>query len=116
HHPALQRLRGLTVHPTTDDATACFSRHLPAHLSPTGLSDTAVVVLNLDPFTTREGTIDLDLAALGIPDPPPGTDPGTTLMAVTDELSGETYFWGRTPYFRLDPHRHCAHVLSVRPL
>uniref|UniRef100_UPI0038601D6D alpha-1,4-glucan--maltose-1-phosphate maltosyltransferase n=1 Tax=Georgenia satyanarayanai TaxID=860221 RepID=UPI0038601D6D len=115
-HPALQRLRGLTVHPTTDDATVCFSRHVPAHLSPTGRADTVVVVLTLDPFTTREGVIDLDLTALGLPEPAPGADPGTPLLAATDELSGETYFWGRQPYVRLDPHQRCAHVLSVRPL
>src|SRR5699024_3214088 len=29
-HPALQRLRNLTVHPTTDDATFCFSKRVPA--------------------------------------------------------------------------------------
>ncbi len=116
HHPALQQLRGLTVHPTSDDATVCFSRHLPAHLSPTGQADTVVVVLTLDPFTTREGTIELDLSALGVPAPAPGSDPGTALMEARDELSGETYYWGANPYFRLDPHANCAHVLAVRPL
>src|SRR5690606_5054876 len=56
-HPALQQLRGLTVHKTSDDSIVCFSRHLPAHLSPTGEADTIVVVLTLDPFATRDGTI-----------------------------------------------------------
>ncbi|QDB80038.1 alpha-1,4-glucan--maltose-1-phosphate maltosyltransferase [Georgenia sp. 311] len=115
-HPALQRLRGLTVHPTSDDATICFSRHLPAHLSPTGQDDTVVVVLNLDPFSTREGTIELDLSALGLPEPSQGSDPGTPLLTARDELSGQTFLWGRTPYVRLDPNHNCAHVLAVKPL
>ncbi|HLS72264.1 MAG TPA: alpha-1,4-glucan--maltose-1-phosphate maltosyltransferase [Actinomycetaceae bacterium] len=115
-HPALQRLHGLTLHPTTDGSTICFSRHLPAHLSPTGQADTVIVVINLDPYTTREGTVDLDLTALGLAEPPPGTDPHTPVMAAEDALSGETYFWGRRPYVRLDPHGRCAHILAVRAL
>ncbi|WP_434056409.1 alpha-1,4-glucan--maltose-1-phosphate maltosyltransferase [Georgenia sunbinii] len=115
-HPALQRLRGLTVHKTSDDSMVCFSRHLPAHLSPTGEADTVVVVLTLDPFATRDGTVKLDLEALGIAAPAPGSPAGTPVLAATDELSGETYFWSDQPYVRLDPHEACAHVLAVRAL
>ncbi len=108
-HPALQRLRGLTVHPTTDDATVCFSRRVTAEQSPTGTADTVIVVLNTDPHHTREGRVDLDLTALGLVAP---DGPGPWLT-VRDLLSGETYTWGSSPYVRLDPWTRCAHVLAV---
>ncbi|WP_447924952.1 alpha-1,4-glucan--maltose-1-phosphate maltosyltransferase [Georgenia muralis] len=112
-HPALQRLRNVTVHPTSDDGILCFSKHVPADQSPTGTADTVVVVVNLDPFLTREGVVHLDLAALGVT---PGGEPGAPAIAVSDELSGQTYYWGPDPFVRLDPHAQVAHVLSVRPL
>nr|WP_290371146.1 alpha-1,4-glucan--maltose-1-phosphate maltosyltransferase [Ruania halotolerans] len=105
-HPALQRLRNLTVHSTTDDAIFCFSRHLPAPLSPTGRADTIIVVVTLDPFTTRESLIHLDLPALGLE--------GTAEFTAHDQLSGETYRWSDTPFVRLDPFGRCAHVIHVR--
>src|SRR5665648_1284211 len=54
-HPALQRLRGLTVHPTTDDAILCFSRRVSAAQSPDGTEDTVIVVVNTDPHVVRIG-------------------------------------------------------------
>ncbi|MCV2394061.1 alpha-1,4-glucan--maltose-1-phosphate maltosyltransferase [Actinotalea sp. M2MS4P-6] len=108
-HPALQRLRGLTVHPTTDDATICFSRRVTAAQSPTGKADTVLVVLNTDPHHTREGHVELDLAALGLPAP---ADGGAALV-VRDLLSGDTYTWDANPYVRLDPWARCGHVLAV---
>ncbi len=111
-HPALQRLRNVHVHPTTDEATLCFSKRLPAEHSPTGEADTVIVVINLDPYTTRDGHVHLDLAALGLSAP----DGDVPVMEVRDELGGETYYWGASPYVRLDPHGVCAHVLAVRPL
>ncbi|MDO8108250.1 alpha-1,4-glucan--maltose-1-phosphate maltosyltransferase [Isoptericola sp. b441] len=106
-HPALQRLRGLTVHPVTDDATLCFSRRVTAAQSPTGRADTVIVVLNTDPHHTREGVVDLDLTALGAP------QDGT--VTVRDLLSGDSYTWDAHPFVRLDPWTRCAHVLAVEP-
>ncbi|WP_350339738.1 alpha-1,4-glucan--maltose-1-phosphate maltosyltransferase [Actinotalea lenta] len=106
-HPALQRLRGLTVHPVTDDATLCFSRRVTAAQSPTGRADTVIVVLNTDPHHTREGVVDLDLTALGVP------QDGT--VTVRDLLSGDSYTWDAHPFVRLDPWTRCAHVLAVEP-
>ncbi len=110
-HPALQQLRDLRVHRTSDDALLCFSRHLAAEHSPTGQADTVVVVINLDPHSIREGTISLDLAALGLPAHGPA---GDVLFAAHDELSGFTYAWGSDPFVSLDPHVQCAHVIHVR--
>jgi starch synthase (maltosyl-transferring) len=108
-HPALAQLRDLTVHPTSDDALLCFSRHLAAEHSPTGKADTVLVVINLDPHVAHEGSIHLDLTALG--QSPHGSG---TLFTAHDELSGDTYSWGSTPFVRLDPHVQCAHLFHVR--
>lgn len=112
-HPALQRLRGLTVHPTSDDAILCFSRHVTAEQSPTGRADAVVVVVNTDPHATREADLDLDLAALGVHAP---HDDGAPAFAAHDLLSGAVYAWGAHPYVRLDPWTQCAHIIGVRTL
>jgi len=35
---------------------------------------------------------------------------------VTDELTGESYRWGRANYVRLDPATRPAHVFTVTPI
>ncbi|MBO1750834.1 alpha-1,4-glucan--maltose-1-phosphate maltosyltransferase [Actinotalea sp. BY-33] len=109
-HPALQRLRGLTVHRTSDSSLLCFSRRVTAAQSPTGRADTVIVVVTTDPHQAHEGVIELDLEALGIP------DGDGALFGAHDLLSGATYAWGARPYVRLDPWSQCAHVITVRPL
>jgi starch synthase (maltosyl-transferring) len=69
------------------------------------VSDTVLVVVNLDPQQAREATVWLDLPALGI-----GWHEGFT---VTDELSGESYRWGQANYVRLDPALRPAHIFTV---
>ncbi len=110
-HPALQQLRNLTVHPTSDDALICFSKRLDAAHSPTGEADTIVVVVNIDPHHARDGVVDLDLKALGLA--PRGAS-GEVAFAAHDVLSGQTYAWGERPWVRLDPHVQCAHIVQVR--
>ena len=112
-HRALQRLRGLTVHPTTNDQVLCFSRHVTAEQSPDGRADTVVVVVNLDPHHVQESTLDLDLTALGITPP---SDPAATAFAAHDLLSGAVYAWGARPFVRLDPLEQVAHIIGVRTL
>ncbi|MFF4402955.1 DUF3459 domain-containing protein, partial [Streptomyces sp. NPDC001480] len=97
-HPALRRLRNLRFHPTDNDAVIAYSKRSG--------SDTVVVVANLDPHRTQEATVSLDMAQLGL-------DQHAT-VSVHDELTGETYHWGRTNYVRLEPGRAPAHVLHVR--
>jgi len=99
-HPALQQMRTLHFHHVDHDALIAYSKIDPA----TG--DTIVVVLSLDPHETREGTVHLDLPALGF-------EPGDRLLA-HDEVSGETYEWGDANYVRLDPRRACAHIISIQ--
>lgn len=107
-HPALQQLRNLTVHGTTDGALVCFSRHLAAEHSPAGTDDTVIVVINVDPHQTHEGLVQLDLAALGLGDL--GDDPR---FVAHDVLSDETYVWGPQAFVRLDPRVRVAHIVVV---
>ncbi len=69
------------------------------------VSDTVLVVVNLDPHQAREATVWLDLPALGI-----DRFDGFT---VTDELTGDTYRWGQANYVRLDPAVRPAHIFTV---
>ncbi|MCX5336969.1 MULTISPECIES: alpha-1,4-glucan--maltose-1-phosphate maltosyltransferase [unclassified Streptomyces] len=98
-HPALQQLRNIHFHHTDNDAVIAYSKR-------TG-PDTVVVVVNLDPHHTQEATVSLDMQQLGLD--------GNPSMSVHDELTGETYRWGRTNYVRLEPGRAPAHVLHVQP-
>jgi len=103
-HPALQQLRIQRVHPTSDPALVCFSRHLPASLAPDGTADTIVVAVSLDPAARREGRLHLDPAALDLP--PGGYE-------VEDLLGGGTYTWSTDPFVRIDPATSCAHAMRV---
>mgnify|MGYP000872079746 CR=1 FL=1 len=106
-HPALRQLRNLAIHGTTNDNILAFSRRLPAELSPSGVEDTVIVVVNLDPHHTQDATVHLDMHALGLR--------SDESFAAHDELSQRTFAWGATPYVRLDPLEQVAHVIHVRP-
>jgi len=67
--------------------------------------DTILVVVNVNPFQTREATVWLDLSELGVDGE----------FTVTDELTGESFTWGRANYVRLDPATRPAHIFTVTP-
>jgi starch synthase (maltosyl-transferring) len=100
-HPALQQLRNLVIHQCDNADIVAFSKRDAA----TG--DTVLVVCTVNPHEWREGTVSLDLAALGM-----SWDSGFT---VRDQLSGAEYEWGQWNYVRLDPHSNPAHVFTVHP-
>lgn len=106
-HPALQRLRNLKIHETTHPGVVCFSRHLDAWESPTGVADTVIVVVNLDPHDTAIGAIHLDLSALKI------SGSSSSCFKVRDELDGKVYDWGSANYFELNPYDRPAHIMSI---
>ena len=97
-HSALQVLGNLKLHRTDDDAVIAYSR--------TSGTDTVIVVINLDPFSTRTTTVHLDLQALGL-------DPGAG-FAVHDEITGSVWQWGADNYVRLDPFFEPAHIVTLR--
>ncbi|MDQ0389557.1 starch synthase (maltosyl-transferring) [Streptomyces sp. DSM 42143] len=97
-HPALHRLRNLRFHRTDNDALIAYSKREGP--------DVVLVVANLDPHHTQEATISLDMPQLGLD--------WHESVPVHDELTDETYHWGRTNYVRLEPGRAPAHVLHIR--
>ena len=100
-HPALRRLRNLRFHHTDNDSVIAYSKR-------TGDS-CVLAVVNLDPHHTQEATVSLNMPELGLD--------WHESAPVRDELTGETYHWGRDNYVRLEPGREMApaHVLSLRP-
>jgi starch synthase (maltosyl-transferring) len=97
-HPALQQLRNLTVHSSDDENVVVFSK--------TNGDDTVLVVVNLDPHSTRETSVHVNMPALGMD--------WHDQYVVHDEITGESWTWGERNYVRLDPYHEPAHVLTVR--
>ncbi|MEU1948211.1 alpha-1,4-glucan--maltose-1-phosphate maltosyltransferase [Streptomyces sp. NPDC020125] len=100
-HPALRRLRNLRFHHADNDSVIVYSKRA---------GDSCVItVVNLDPHHTQEATVSLNMPELGLE--------WHESVPVRDELTGETYHWGRDNYVRLEPGREVApaHVLSLRP-
>ncbi|WP_367045055.1 alpha-1,4-glucan--maltose-1-phosphate maltosyltransferase [Streptomyces sp. Je 1-332] len=100
-NPALRQLRGLHFHPTDQEAVIAYSKTAQDKDG----SNTVLVVVNLDAHHTQEATVSLDMPKLGL-------DWHET-VPVRDELTGDTYHWGRTNYVRLEPGRAPAHILRV---
>ncbi len=98
-HPALQQMRTLHFHHVDNEALLAYSKTDPE----TG--DAVVVVVTLDPHQPQEGTLHLDLEALGV-------EPGGSVV-VLDEVSGTSFTWGEANYVRLDPAVAVAHLAAV---
>ncbi|AWW37458.1 alpha-1,4-glucan--maltose-1-phosphate maltosyltransferase [Streptomyces cadmiisoli] len=95
--PALRQLRDLHFHHADQEAVIVYSKRTE--------SNTVLVVANLDPHHTQEATVSLDMPQLGLE--------WHESVPVRDELTGETYHWGRANYVRLEPGRRPAHILTV---
>lgn len=100
-HVALHELRTFRSHPVEDPATICFSKRRVVG----GREDTIIVVANLDPHTTRETWVHLEMEALGM-------HPGETFLA-TDLVTGATWEWGQDAYVRLGVDGEPVHILHV---
>ncbi|MFL6140253.1 MAG: alpha-1,4-glucan--maltose-1-phosphate maltosyltransferase [Labedaea sp.] len=98
-HPALQQLRTLHFHDVSNESIIAYSKTDPAS------GDTVLVVINLDPHHVQDGTVWLDLPALGFG--------WTDRFPVRDEVTGAHWEWGQANYVRLDPVHAVAHILSV---
>jgi starch synthase (maltosyl-transferring) len=98
-HPALQQLRTLHFHAADNDNILVFSKR--------SADDVVLVVVNLDPHHTHEATVSLNMPELGLA--------WHESVPVRDELTGDTYQWGRDNYVRLEPGVTPAHAFSLRP-
>jgi starch synthase (maltosyl-transferring) len=94
-NPALQRLENLRFLETMNDALIAYAKREG--------SNAVITVVNLDPFSTQEGQVQVPYD-LGVP-------PAYT---VTDLLDVSRYDWHvGGNYVRLDPSERPAHVLRV---
>ncbi|HET8926460.1 MAG TPA: maltotransferase domain-containing protein [Microbacterium sp.] len=105
-HPALRQLRNWQAHWSDDDAILVYSKHLDAALSPTGASDTIIVVANVDPHSVRQTTIHLDTRVWGV-------EPGEP-FEVEDLVTGAQWTWTDHDFVRLDAFDEPAHILHVK--
>lgn len=105
-HPALRQLRGLTVHWSDDDAILVYSKHIDGALTENGVSDTIIVVANLDPHSVRQTTVHLDSSVWGIPR---GTE-----FEVEDLITGAVWTWNQDAFVRLDAFAEPVHILHVK--
>ncbi len=81
-HPALQKLRNVTVHSTDDDSIVCYSKRTQTDDG----DDVVIVVINVDPHAARETTVHLAMPALGF-------DWHDTFV-VDDEITGQSLALG----------------------
>jgi starch synthase (maltosyl-transferring) len=99
--PALQQDRGLQFHRSDNDTLLVYSKTTPDH------SDAILAIVNLDPYHTQSGWLELDLATLGVESDQP--------FQAHDLLSGARFLWrGARNFVLLDPERGPAHVLRMR--
>ncbi len=105
-HPALGQLRNLSVHWSDDDAILVFSKRIPGELSPTGRSDTILVVANVDPHSVRQTMVHLDTRVWGV-------EPGEP-FEVEDLVTGEQWTWSDHNFVKLDAFTEPVHILHVK--
>jgi len=98
-HPALAQLRTIKFHHIENDALLAYSKFDPIS------GDCVMVVVTLNPFGPEEGTLWIDVGALG--------RETYERFWVRDEITGEEYQWGQSNYVRLDPAKAVAHVLNM---
>ena len=100
-NPALQSDWSLRFHETDNDQLIVYSK------TTEDLSNVVVTVVNLDPYYTQAGWVDLSLETLGL-------DPSQPYQ-MHDLLSEARYLWhGPHNYLQLNPQMMPAHVFVVR--
>lgn len=98
---ALQSDWSLQFHGVDNDNLLCYSKAVD------DASEVILVVVNLDPYHTQSGWVDLPPARFGI------TGDGPYQMH--DLLTDARYLWhGARNYVQLDPHTAPAHVFRLR--
>ena len=101
-HPALCQLRTIRFHAVDNEALLAYSKFDP------GTGDTVLVIVTLNPFGAEQGTVWLDMGALGMQT--------YDRFRVRDEITGEEYQWGQSNFVRLEPAHAVAHILTMPPV
>jgi len=100
-NPALHHDRNLRFHPINNEQLICYSKHTE------DLSNTIVMVVNLDPHHTHGGWLELPLEEMGLDLRAP--------YQVHDLLGDARFLWyGPRNYVELDPKVVPAHILRLR--
>ena len=100
-NPALQTDRTLRFHPVENEQLIAYSK------SNGGGQNLIVTVVNLDPYNTQGGWLNLPLEPLGLEDERP--------FQVHDLLTEARYIWqGPRHYVELNPNVVPAHVFRIR--
>ena len=100
-HRALQSDASLSFCAVDNDELIAYVKHDAL------FEDIMLTVVNLDPYNTQSGWVDLDLSALDMP--------ADESFQVHDLLSDQRFQWrGRSNFVMLDPYRMPAHVFKVR--
>ena len=108
-NPALQTHTGIYFQQIGNDNLLAFIKSTPRHDGAAGFGDNAVlVVINLDPFNTQSGDIELPLWQFGLPD--------DGALAVEDLARGYRFDWyGKRQTITLDPHQSPYAIWRLRP-
>ena len=102
-HPSLLLLRNYVRHHVDDENLLAFSK---SRRLPDGSTDAVIVVANLDPHSTRESTLRLDMGALGMEH--------WERFEVEDLVTGAVWEWGQESYVRLGVDGEPVHIVAVR--
>jgi len=98
-NPALQRNENLSFHACANPNLLCYSKSTP------DLANTILIVVNLDNRNEQAGTVDLNMAALGLP--------WQGDFEVEDLLTGARFLWrDQRNYVALRPEVP-AHILRI---
>ena len=102
-HPSLHWLRNITFHHVDDENIMAFSKR---RVLADGTEDVVVVVANLDPHSTRESMVHLDMPSLGLG--------WQDQVAAHDLVTDQSWQWGENVYVRLGPETEPVHVVEIR--
>ena len=97
-HPSLLWLRNITFHKVDDSSLMVFSKKRG--------DDVVIVVANLDPHSTRESWVHLDLEALGLHE-------GEAFTA-HDLITDAHWHWGEHNFVRLGVDAEPVHIIELR--
>jgi starch synthase (maltosyl-transferring) len=98
-NPALQYMRNIRFLTTDNPHLLAYAKELEDNL--------VICVVNLDPFNSQSGFVDIPLEDLRLPDERP--------FQVYDMLGGGRYLWsGGHNYIQLDPHTQPAHIFRIQ--
>jgi starch synthase (maltosyl-transferring) len=99
-NPALRQLTDLAFLETENEHLIAYVKATPDR------TNAVIVVVNLDPFSAREGFVTVPPDAIGVA-------PGAAYDVVDVVDGGRRYAWGDRNFVRLDPAAMSAHVFRV---